>query len=180
MDHREHTCYEVRLNRLFNLQSRQNLIWLLVSILLPAGFTTIHSFTDGTVDLQAAVIYYGISLILMTVKLCSYPKRLYVTPDTVRLQYRGALLALLVRGQIWIGTNQQSKYEETYTLYHIKSITYLQTPLEKRFSCGHVQICGDVNAGEGKEPRTFTVYGVRDFENTSDWMKGYVKLYEDT
>jgi hypothetical protein len=33
---------------------------------------------------------------------------------------------------------------------------------------------------KGKEERTFTIYGVKDFENTSAWMKEFVQLSNNT
>ena len=79
------------------------------------------------------------------------------------------------------GTGTESKYEKTYTLYNIKSIEYLQSSFEKKFSCGHIRICADVNMGvKGKEQRTFLIYGMKDFENTSAWMKEFVQLSNDT
>ena len=116
----------------------------------------------------------------MIVKLLSNPKHLDVTPDTIKFQYRGALLNLLVTGHIW-GGEGESRYEKTYTLYNIKSIEYLQSPFDKRFSCGHIRICADVNMGvNGKEQRTFLIYGVKDFESTSAWMKGFIQLSDNT
>jgi hypothetical protein len=33
---------------------------------------------------------------------------------------------------------------------------------------------------KGKEQRTFLIYGMKDFENTSAWMKEFVQLSNDT
>ena len=90
------------------------------------------------------------------------------------------MLNLLLVRRIWGSTGNVSKYERTYTLYNIKSIEYLQTPFEKRFSCGHIRICGDVNVNETeKEQRSFVIYGVKDFENTSAWMREFVQLSDN-
>ena len=60
-------------------------------------------------------------------------------------------------------------------------LKYLQSSFEKKFSCGHICICADVNMGaQGKEQRTFTIYGVKDFENTATWMKEFIQLSNDT
>ena len=117
----------------------------------------------------------------MIVKLLSNPKCLDVTPDKIKIQYHGALLNILITGRISVNAESESKHEKAYTLYNIKSIEYLQSSLEKRFSCGHVRICADVNLGaKGKEQRTFLIYGVKDFENTTAWMKEFVQLSNNT
>ena len=180
MDNQEYACYEVKLNRIFNIQSKQNLIWLAVLFTLPILYT-IFNIVNHTFDWKGLLIICCGCLAIMVVKLLSNPKCLDVTPDTIKFQYRGALLNLLVTGRIWGGTGTESKYEKTYTLYNIKSIEYLQSSFEKKFSCGHIRICADVNMGaKGKEQRTFLIYGMKDFENTSAWMKEFVQLSNDT
>ncbi len=180
MDNQEYVCYEVKLNRFFNIQSKQNLIWLAVLFVLPIVFT-IFNLVNNTFDLKGFIIFSCGCLVIMLVKLLSNPKCLDVTPDTIKFQYRGALLNLLVTGRIWGGIESEPKYEKIYTLYNIKSIEYLQSSFEKRFSCGHICICANVNMGaKGKEERTFLIYGMKDFENTSAWMKEFVQLSNDT
>ena len=174
MNNQEYGHYEVKLNRIFNIQSKQNIIWFAVLFALPILYT-IFNVAYHTFDWKGLLIFCGGCLIIMIVKLLSNPKCLDVTPDTIKFQYRGALLNLLVTGHIWGGTGSES-----CTLYNIKSIEYSQSSFEKRFSCGHIRICADVNKGEkGKEERTFFIYGVKDFENTSAWMKGFVQLSKD-
>ena len=57
---------------------------------------------------------------------------------------------------------------------------YLQTPFEKIFSCGHICIRGDVYLEFGKkEERTFTIYGVKHFDDISAWMKDFMILSAD-
>ena len=114
--------------------------------------------------------------LIMTAALLSNPKCLTVTPETVKFQYRGAFLNLLTTGRVKYSSNVDSRYEKTYTLYNIKSIEYLQTPLEKAFSCGHVRICGNVDADS---EQTFVLYGVTDFANTAKWMQSYMKTVDN-
>ena len=180
MDNQEYACYEVKLNRIFNIQSKQDFIWLAVLFALLI-FYTILNLVNHTFNWIGLLLFCCGCLAMMLVKLLCNPKCLDVTPDTIKFQYRGALLNLFVIRRIWGGTGTESKYEETYTLYNIKSIEYLQSSFEKTFSCGHIRICADVNMGaKGKEERTFTIYGVKDFENTSAWMKEFVHLSNDT
>ena len=139
----------------------------------------IFCYVKGTLDLAKVILFYCASFIIMVIKLLSSPKCLDVTPDTITFTTKSLsfymLLNLFVKGRARVGSYR--KYEVTHTLYNIKSIEYLQTPFEKRFSCGHICICGDVNVSETeKEQRTFVIYGVKDFENTSAWMKEFVKL----
>ena len=179
MTHQEYACYEVKLNRFFNIQAKQNVIWLTILLALPI-FYTIFNIVNHTFDWKGVLIFSCGCLAIMIVKLLSNPKCLDVTPDTVQFQYRGALLNLLVTGRIWGNSGKESKYEKIYTLYNIKSIEYLQSSFEKMFSYGHIRICADVNTGEkGKEQRTFFIYGMKDFENTSAWMKNFVHLSND-
>ena len=180
MENENNACYEVKLNRIFNIQSKQNLIWLTVLFALPILYT-IFNIINHTFDWQRILILCCGCLAIMIIKLLSSPKCLDVTHGTVQFQHRSDMLNLLLVRRIWGSTGNVSKYERTYTLYNIKSIEYLQTPFEKRFSCGHICICGDVNVSETeKKQRTFVIYGVKDFEDTSAWMKDFIKLSVDT
>ena len=180
MDNQEYACYEVKLNRIFNIQSKQNLIWLAVLFALPILYA-IFTIVNHTFDWKGLLIFCCGCLAIMIVKLLSNPKCLDVTPDKIKIQYHGALLNILITGRISVDAESESKHEKAYTLYNIKSIEYLQSSLEKRFSCGHVRICADVNLGaKGKEQRTFLIYGVKDFENTTAWMKEFVQLSNNT
>ncbi len=182
MENENNACYEVKLNRLLNIQTKQNLLWLAVLIAWPIVLIVV-GYVNGTMDLTKVILLYCLSLTVMIIKLLSSPKCLDVTPDTIHFtvkSQRGGLLQLLTMGQIRRSSFSVSGYEKDYTLYNIKSIEYLQTPFEKRFSCGHICICGDVNVSETeKEQRSFVIYGVKDFENTSAWMKEFVKLAVD-
>jgi len=179
MEDQEYACYEVKLNRVFNIQSKQNLIWLSVLSALFIFYIVIN-LIKGKLELTGSIIFGFACILIMVAKILGSPKFLDVTPDTVKFQYRGALLNLLITGRIRGGSNTGSKYESTKTLYNIKTIEYRQTSFEKAFCCGHIHICGDINIGlNGKEQRTFIIYGVKDFDNTSAWMKDYIKLSAD-
>jgi len=179
MDDREYACYEVKLNRFLNVQSKQSLSWLAVLLVFFVLYT-IFSFVNNTFDVKGLIIFCCVDAAIVIVNLLSNPKCLDVTPDTIKFQYHGALLRLLAGGRIWGGAEGESKYGKTYTVYNIKSIEYLQSFFEKRLSCGHIRICGDVNTGgTGREQRTFTIYGITDFENTSVWMKEFIRLSND-
>ena len=182
MENENNACYEVKLNRLFNIQTKQNLVWLATLIILPA-ICAIFGYINGTMGLTKILFLYCLSFSVMLIKLLSNPKCLNVTRDTVKftINSRGDLLKLLLVERIRRSTFHFSGSAKDCTLYNIKSIEYLQTPFEKRFSCGHIRICGDVNVSETeKEQRSFVIYGVKDFENTSAWMKEFVKLPNNT
>lgn len=182
MENESNACYEVKLNRLLNIQTKQNLLWLAILMAWPIVLS-IFCYAKGTLDWTKVILFYCASFIIMMIKLLSSPKCLDVTPDTITFTTKGLsfymLLNLFVTGRARVGS--YNKYETDHTLYNIKSIEYLQTPFEKRFSCGHICICGDVNVSEtAKEQRSFVIYGVKDFENTSAWMKEFVKLAVNT
>ena len=177
MTESEHACYEVKLNRLLNIQARQNIVWLITSTLLLALLLIVSTLKLG-VDFKIFIIIFCGYIFVMAVKLLSNPKCLDVTPNTVKFQYRGAFLHLLIFKRNINGVDANN--DETYTLYNIKSIEYLQSGFDKLFSCGHIRICGELNVGKSKkEQRTFVIYGVKDFENTAAWMREYVQLSVD-
>lgn len=178
MENEEYTCYEIRLNRFFNIQRIQNLLLLGILLLFSVGNMVINEINHKT-DIKENILGCCICLIIMSVKLLSHSSRLEVTPETVKFQYNTALISLLLRGRIFFLADGESKYTKVYTVYNIKTIEYCRTPFEKIFSCGHIRICGDVSTDDrGKEQREFIIYGVQDFENTSTWMKGYIKIYD--
>ena len=183
MENENNACYEVKLNRLFNIQTKQNLVWLASLTILPAIYA-MFGYINGTMSLIKILFLYCLSFSVMLIKLLGDPKCLDVTRDTVKftINSQGDLLKLLLFvGRIRRSTFNFSGGAKDCILYNIKSIEYLQTPFEKRFSCGHICICGDVNVSETeKEQRSFVIYGVKDFENTSAWMKDFIKISVDT
>ena len=176
MEDEKHHCYEVKLNRLFNIQSKENVIYFTVWVI--ACVICIGSnIGKNPADIRGVLIFLGGWLAVLFVRVFSAPKCLDVTSETVKFQKRTGLLRLLTRGYVMKGVGNGPQYTETVTVYHIKSIEYLQTPFEKKFSCGHIRICGDVNTGpKEKEERTFVIYGLKDFENTSAWMIDFICL----
>ena len=87
MNNHEYACYEVKLNRIFNIQSKQNLIWLAVLFTLPILYT-IFNIVNHTFDWKGLLIFCCGCLAIMIVKLLSNPKCLDVTPDTIKFQSR--------------------------------------------------------------------------------------------
>lgn len=175
MENHEIECYEVEINRFFTIFAPQN--WVTLAILCAVSIITCCA-NNALRALDAILLCAGCALIL-TAKLLSAPRCLMVTPETVKFRYATALLTLLTTGRLRFG--EDIRHDKAYTLYHIQSIEYMQSPLEKVFSCGHIRICGDVNAGaKGKEQRSFTIYGITDFQEVSVWMKGFVRLSNRT
>ena len=175
MSHTQHNTYYVKLNRFFNIQAKKSLICLAVLVAVVVLYVAIN-LMQNTFDIRGLLITVIGCALIMTAALLSNPKCLTVTPETIKFQYRGAFFNLLTTGRVKYSSNEDSRYEKTYTLYNIKSIEYFQTPLEKTFSCGHVRICGNVDAaGE----QTFVIYGVKDFENTTKWMRSYIDTEAD-
>ena len=180
MENQDYARYEIKLNRWFNIQAKQNLILLAVLLVLEIAYTVFNNISNHG-SWQASVLFCGGCSVIMIAALFSNPKRFELTPDTVRFQYHRVLLHLILSGRVQISSNNPTRYQSAYTIYNIRSIEYLQTPLEKWFSCGHIRICGDVNTNEiSPRHRTFTIYGFKDFENTSAWMKEFVQLSDDT
>jgi hypothetical protein len=175
MSNEDHCSYDIKLNRWMNIQSKPNLILLIVLTVLCLFYVATNVFTQE-IDHKGVIIFCCGCVLIMVVKLLCHPKCLTVTPETVKFQYRGALLNLLTTGRVRYSSNQESRYEKTYTVYNIREITYGQSPLEKMFSCGHIRIRGDVDTAH---EQTFVIYGVKDFQNTAEWMKDYIKTSAD-
>ena len=173
----EYDRYEVKLSRLMNIE--KDFWWCLVLL----GFYALIAFIAVLVygpDIQGVIILSCFYLIVVILKLRSNPGRLEITRTTVHFQYRRSLLTLFTKGRIYYGGENAPKYTDNYTVYNIRSMEYLQTPFEKFFSCGHICLCGDVNLEFGeKEERTFTIYGVKRFDDISAWMKDFMILSSD-
>lgn len=171
MSHPEHTSYDVRLNRFLYIQAKKSLVCLAVLLAVVVLYVVIN-LMQNTLDPKGLLIMVVGCTLVIVVALLSNPKCLTVTPETVKFQYRGALLNFLTAGRVRYSSNQESRYEKTYTIYNIREITYGQSPLEKMFSCGHIRIRGDVDTAH---EQTFVLYGVKDFQNTAKWMKSYIR-----
>ena len=173
----EYDRYEVKLSRFMNIQ--KDYWWCLLGLAVCALVAAVNILVYKE-EIQYVVLLAVIYLIAVALKLCSNPRRLEITRTTVNFQYRRALLTLFIHGRIYFGGDNASKYTDTYTVYNIKSMEYMQTPFEKIFSCGHIRIHGDVNTeNSGKEERTFTIYGVKHFDDISAWMKDFMILSVD-
>ena len=175
MSEQESTCYEVSLNRFFCIMEKNTIIYaisLLVFSLISVAF---YCFSDQ-VSVTTPIIVSVLCVLILIAQLLSHPKYMDVTPDTVKFQYRKALLKLLTTGHI----SSLWSYTEEYTIYHITKIDYVQSAFEKAFHVGRVRLTGTVNVSKYGRPlveeRTFTLYRVKDFENTAAWMKEYVHL----
>ena len=175
MSHTQHDTYYVKLNRFFNIQARKSLICLVVLVAVVVLYASIN-LAQNTFELKGLFIIVVGCILIIIATLLSNPKYQTVTPETIKFQYCGAFLNLLTTGHVRYSSNEDSRYEKTYTVYNIKTIEYLQTPLEKAFSCGHVRICGNVDADS---EQTFVLYGVTDFANTAKWMQSYIKPATD-
>ena len=173
-DKHEYDRYEVKLSRFMNIQ--KDCLWCLKGLLF-YSLAAVANILIYDAPIQILAVLSVMYLIAVVLKLRSNPGRLEITRTTVNFQYRRALLTLFTRGRIYFGGENASKYTDTYTVYHIKNMEYLQTSFEKIFSCGHIRICGDVNIEGGrKEERIFTIYGVKHFDDISAWMKNFMIL----
>ena len=175
MENHVYDCYEVKLSRVFNLITEQNRMWVLGAV----GVSVIALLAGlllPKVGLGKAALIILFSALFLLVKVFSFPGSMDVTPATVKFCHRGALLHLLLHGQIRLDRS----YTDEYTLYHITEIEYLQSVLEKRFHVGRVRLHGKANVKKGEdsfsEEGVYTVYGVKDFENTAQWMMEYIQL----
>ena len=176
MDDQQYDCYEVEINRFFNILSPSNLIMLIGLVTLSAA-SIIAYFVSDKVALRDAILTCLGCTVIMIVKIFSSPKCLFVTPNSIKYRYRTALLTMLLHGKIRFGERNESQYEKSHTLYNIKNIEYFQTPLEKIFSCGHICIHSDATVGGKQEKeRTFAVYGITDFDEVSVWMRSFIIL----
>ncbi len=175
MENHVYDCYEVKLSRTFNFISKKERLWLYIG----AGVSLIALLAGllfPKVGLGKAAVIILFSLLFLLVKVFSFPGSMDVTPGTVKFCHRGALVHLLLHGQIHLDRS----YSNEYTVYNITEIEYLQSALEKRFHVGRVRFHGKANIKKGEdafsEDGVYTVYGVKDFENTVEWMKEYIQL----
>lgn len=170
----DYGCYEVKLNPLMNVQP--DLLWIVLALIGCAGIAA-WSVLIHHADARIFIFFACLWALIVTVKLMSHPNRLEITRTTVKFKRRTALLTLLVRGWISYGIDDSSeKYTETYTVYNIRVMEYLQTPFEKIFSSGHIRVIGDVNFRGEKETCEFNLYGVKYFADISAWMKDYMRI----
>jgi hypothetical protein len=163
----EYDRYEVKLSRLMNIGKDGG--FCLRMFASYALFAVYGIFVHGA-ETESIAFLAGVFLLIVLLKLCSNPGRLEITRTTVQFS----------RLRIQLGRHTRiymPKTKETFTVCNIKRMEYLQTSFEKMFSCGHICIRGDVYLEFGKkEERTFTIYGVKHFDDISAWMKDFMIL----
>ena len=171
----EYDRYEVKLSRLMNVQKDFGMfLKMLVGYILLA---TINIFL-GNKDVSFLVLLMGVYIFVVFILLFRNPGRLEITRTTVRFSY----LRITLGGhhRVYNLDDPPPNFKETFTVSNIRRMEYLQTPFEKIFSCGHICIRGDVYLEFGKkEERTFTIYGVKHFDDISAWMKDFMILSAD-
>ncbi len=168
----EYDRYEVKLNRLMNIRKDWN--FCLSIFASYALFTAYGIFVHGA-EAESIAFLAGVFLLIVFLKLFSNPRRLEITRTTVQFSYFRIVTG--GRHRVYNLDNPPPKFKETFTVCNIKSIDYLQNSFEKIFSCGHICIRGDVYLEFGKrEERTFTIYGVKHFDDISAWMKDFMIL----
>lgn len=171
----EYDRYEVKLSRLMNIMKDWGFcLRLFASYALLSVYIILANGVEAA-DLAFLALVF---LLIVFLKLCSNPGRLEITRTTV--QFSRLRIQLGGHTRIYMVGDSRSKMKETFTVCNIKRMEYLQTPFEKMFSCGHICIRGDVYLEFGKkEERTFTLYGVKHFDDISAWMKDFMILSSD-
>jgi hypothetical protein len=174
----DHGCYVVRLNRLFSVP-KDAAIPILCAVVCFIGIAIVSFFTDRVQSdtvLLAGILCIGAPFAY----LLNFPRLMEVTPGSIKVESHGGLYHLLTHRRIY-GT--LSDYDKQTTVYNITSIQYLQTPIERFFNVGRVYAVGDVLIIQGEcksvHEGSLTVCGVKDFDNTSAWMKSFMKLTEE-
>ena len=180
MENHVNERYRLNLNRLFNIQTKENLLWTLV-VLGISIFLIAREIYKHSLEVHEIVIAACGCVAIILIKLLSTPARLIVSKETIKFEYNTILVLIITelfrRGRVMVDEETAERNNHKCAMYNIKSIEYFQTPFEKVFSCGHIKITGDVSEGPGpKAEDTFVIYGVRDFDNISAWMKEFVKV----
>ena len=171
----EYDRYEVKLSRLMNIQKDFRLF---LKMLVGYIFVAVVNIFAGNEDISFFVLLMCIYIVLVFVFLFRNPGRLEITRTTVQFSY----LRIVTGGKhrVYNLDNLPPKFKKTYTVCNIRRMEYLQTPFEKIFSSGHIYMIGDVYLEFGKkEERTFTIYGVKHFNDISAWMKDFMILSSD-
>jgi len=172
----EHDRYEVKLSRLMNIQKDWGFC---LGILSSFALFEISGIVARGVEIEALVFLTGVFLLIVFLKLFSNPEHLEITRTTVQF----SCFHIVTKGgkhRVYNLDNPPPKFKETFTVYNVRRMEYLQTQFEKIFSCGHIRIYGDIYVEFGKkEERTFTVYGVKHFDDISAWMKDFMILSPD-
>ena len=166
----DYGCYEVKLNRWFYFSQEANIRWMICVPLLPLGVLLLCVL--GAIHPVYFFMSIVISSLLLFAKLRTYPRCIDVTPNSIKICYRDMFLNILLR------IPSSGDYEQT--LYNIKSISSTQTPFERRMHVGQIHIIGDSISTETENAvvteSRLTVYGVKDFENTYEWLMEFVNI----
>ena len=165
--------YDIKLNRLFNIQQRRVGLWLVFALVIMVIAMCMRTVTK---ELSASIVVIELvfGVLSMLTFLTRFPKKLEVTPTTVRFTKKK------------IHYVYRSYYFTTvkYTVYNITDIQFSQNAFEKLFGVGRVHFIGDLctitdEYTNDEKSRTVTIYGLGDFQNTAEWMKGFFELAKD-
>lgn len=172
----EYDRYEVKLSKLMNIQKD---LRLYLGMLGSYALAAVINLFVGNKDLSFLGLLMCVYVFVVFAFLCRNPGRLEITRTTVQFSYL-RIITLGGHRRVYNFDNPPPKMKETFTVCNIRRMEYLQTPFEKIFSCGHICIRGDVYLEFGKkEERTFTIYGVKHFDDISAWMKDFMILSAD-
>ena len=171
----EYDRYEVKLSRLMNIQKDFRLF---LKMLVGYIFVAVVNIFAGNEDISFFVLLMCIYIVLVFVFLFRNPGRLEITRTTIQFSYLNIRFGS--RHRVYTLDNPPPKMKEAFTVCNIQRMEYLQTPFEKFFSCGHICIVGDIYLEFGKkEERSFTIYGVKHFDDISAWMQDFMILSSD-
>ena len=173
-----HGCYEVKLNRWFYFLQENNILWIAGVPLFPLIFFLLYCLK--VIHLAYFVMSAIIAALMILAKIHSYPRCIDVTPNSVKICFRETLLKILMAMSRSHGSRIVKIEDREYTIYNIKSIECTQTPFERRMHVGQVHILGNVISSETENAvvseKSLTIYGVKDFENTIEWMKEFIQI----
>jgi hypothetical protein len=174
----DHGCYVVRLSRIFALPRAAAILILCLAVIYVA--TIILSLVTDLIPEGTPHLGFVLGIALLISYLKTFPRLMEVTPGSLKVESHVGFYYLLTRRRVF-GT--LSDYDRQMTVYNITSIQYLQTPLERFFNVGRVYAEGDILMIQGDYRNVYegslTVCGVKDFDNTSAWMKDFMKLTDE-
>ena len=168
----EYDRYEVKLSRFMNIQK----YWgFCLSLLASYALFAVYGIFVHGAEVESIAFLAVVFLLVVFLKLFSNPGCLEITRTTVQFSYLRVVMG--GKHRVYNLDNPPPKFKETFTVCNIRRMEYLQTPFEKIFSSGHICIRGDIYVEFGKkEERTFTIYGVKHFDDISAWMKNFMIL----
>ncbi|MBQ7364344.1 MAG: hypothetical protein IJW46_01960 [Clostridia bacterium] len=150
------------------------------------AFLFLGFLARNLIPIKYALILCGIVTLLSFIFLLTFPKQIEVTKTAVRIQHHTAFLKLLFVAIVSFCTKtRHTRDSELYispcfTVFEIDYITYSHSKIEKFFHTGHIEVTGKYysNLSDSFSECTFSVYGIKDFENTAAWMQSYIHLVE--